>query len=124
MDDRSFQGQSRPLTHKTLTAERNYLLIGFAVMFGLNLWFGTAFHFGLPDWQLLGGFAVFLAVIARVVYVYLVYHASRFLAQPIWFTFIYSVLAIFAGFEFIPLIGLLVSVARTRGMIEDKPHSS
>lgn len=122
MDDRTIQGRSRPLTHKTLTAERNYLLIGFAVMFGLNLWFGTAFHFGLPDWQLLGGFAPFLAGAARVVYVYLVYHTSRFLAQPVWLRLIYSALAIFAGFELIPLVGLLVSIARTRGMIEDKPN--
>lgn len=122
MDERSIRGRSRPLTHKTLTAERNYLLIGFAVMFGLNLWFGKAFQFGLPDWELLGGYAVFLALIARVAYVYLVYHASRFLGQPVWLRLIYTVLAIFAGFEVIPLVGLLIAVARTRGMIEDKPH--
>lgn len=111
----------RSITHKSLTAERNLLLVGFFILFGLNVAFGTAFQFGLPEWDLLGGFAVLLVVAARVAYVYLVYRLSRFLGQPPLVTLVYSVLALFAGFELIPLIGLLVAIKRTRDTIEETP---
>ena len=124
MGNREAQASVRPLTHRALTVERNRFLIAFLIMFGINVVFRTAFHFRLPDWEVLGGFAVFFVVAARVVYVFLVYHLSRFLGQPLWLTLLYCVLAVFAGFELIPLIALLVGIRRTRETIEESPQKS
>lgn len=116
------QTATRPLTNRILDRERNILLAGFLVLFALNLAFGKAFRFGLPDPGLLGGYAVFIDVAATVIYVYLVYRLSRMLGQPWWQRFLYSVFAIFAGFELVPLVGLLIAVRLARGTVEERPQ--
>lgn len=107
------------MTNRSLDAQRNLLLGAAVLLFAVNTALGTVFHFRLPDWELLGGFGVVLAVAVRLVYVYTVYRVSHFLSQPAWVTLLYVVLAVFAGFELIPLVGLLISIRKTRGMLDE-----
>jgi hypothetical protein len=107
-----------PLTNRTLSVERNRLLGGFVVLLAVNLVFGTTFHYRLP-WEQWGGTAPLVLVVAKVVYAFTVFHASRVLRQPRWMTVLYVVLAAVSGFELIPLVGLLVGVRVARGSVEE-----
>lgn len=110
-----------PITHRTLTVERNLLLAAAVLLFAVNVPLGVAFNFRLPAWEVLGGFGVIFAVLVRLLYVLAVYRVSRF-GQQRWRTLVFCVLAIFAGFELIPLAALLIIIARTRGTL-DAPAS-
>lgn len=109
---------TRPITHRTLTSERNLLLAAVVLLFAVNVPLGVAFNFRLPAWEVLGGFGVILAVLVRLLYVLAVYRVSRFLERPLWLMLAYSALAIFAGFELVPLAALLITIARTRGTLD------
>lgn len=108
------------ITGRILSAERNRLLAAFVVLFAANLALGTTFHYRLP-WEKYAGYGGLLLVAAKLLYVYTVYRVSRVLRQPLWVTALYLVLAPIAGFELIPLVGLLVGVRMTRGTLDELP---
>lgn len=108
------------ITRRTLAVERNRLLAAFVLLLAVNLVLGTTFHFGLP-WKKYAGYGGLLLAGAKLVYTYMVYRASKVLRQPAWMTALYVVLAPIAGFELIPLVGLLVRVRMTGGALDDPP---
>jgi hypothetical protein len=106
------------VTNRTLTVERNRLVVAFGLVFGVTLALGTAFHFRLP-WEAWGGYGPLVLVGAKLLYTLAVYRTSRVLRQVGWMTAAYVALAPLAGFEFIPLVGLLAGIRMTRGTLED-----
>ena len=108
------------ITGRTLTAERNRLLGAFVVLLAVNLVLGSTFHYRVP-WEKYAGYGGLLLVAAKLLYTYLVYRLSRVLRQPRWMTALYVALAPIAGFEFIPLVGLLVAVRVARGALDELP---
>lgn len=107
-----------PLTNRTLTVERNRLLLAFGVLIAVNLALGSTFHFRLP-WEKWTGYGPLVLVGAKLLYALAVYHASRVLRQPGWLTVVYVALAPLAGFELIPLVGLLAGVRMARGSLDE-----
>jgi len=108
------------ITGRNLTAERNRLLAAFVLLLAANLLLGTTFHWGVP-WEKYGGYGGLLLAGAKLIYTYVVYRTSKVLRQPLWMTVLYVVLAPFAGFELIPLVGLLIGVRVTRGGLDELP---
>lgn len=108
------------VTSRTLSSERNRLLGGFLVLLAVNLALGTTFHYGVP-WEQYAGYGGLLLVAAKLIYTYAVYRVSRVLRQPLWMTALYVALALIAGFELIPLVGLLVAVRVARGALDELP---
>jgi hypothetical protein len=101
-----------------LSSERNRLLLSFGVLLAVNLALGSTFHYRVP-WEKYTGYGGLLLIGAKVPYTYAVYRVSRILRQPLWMTAVYVVLAPIAGFELIPLGGLLVGVRMARGMVDE-----
>jgi hypothetical protein len=106
------------VTNKTLTVERNRLLLAFGLLLAVNLALGTTFHFRLP-WEKWTGYGPLVLVAAKLFYTLAVYRTSRVLRQAGWVTALYVALATLAGFELIPLVGLLAGIRMTRGTLED-----
>ena len=114
-----FFGPWPAITGRILSAERNRLLAAFVVLFAVNLALGTTFHYRLP-WEKFGGYGGLLLAGSKLVYTYVVYRVSKVLRQPLWMTGLYVVLAPIAGFELIPLVGLLVGVRMARGVLDER----
>jgi hypothetical protein len=106
------------LTNRALTVERNRLLLSFGVLIAVNLALGSTFHFRLP-WEKWAGYGPLVLAGAKLLYTLAVYHAARVLRQPGWLTAVYVALAPLAGFELVPLVGLLAGVRMARGTLED-----
>jgi hypothetical protein len=106
------------ITNRVLTSERNRLLLSFGVLLAVNLALGSTFHYRVP-WEKYAGYGGLLLVGAKILYTYVVYRVSRTLRQPLWMTAVYVVVAPIAGFELIPLVGLLVGVRMARGMLDE-----
>ena len=115
-----FLGPWPAITGRTLTAERSYLLAAFVLLLAVNLVLGTTFHYRVP-WEKYGGYGGLVLVGAKLIYTYMVYRVSKVLRQPVWMTALYVVLAPIAGFELIPLVGLLVGVRVARGSLDELP---
>ena len=96
------------------------MLVAFALLFVVNVALGTTFHYGLP-WEKYGGYGGLLLAAAKLLYTYAVYRVSKVLRQPVWMTALYVVPAPIAGFELIPLVGLLVGVRMARGTLDERP---
>ena len=103
------------MTDQALTTERNFFLAGFFALAGI----GVVFRFvalstppvALEDVQSLG---VALSLVAKGVFIYLVFRLSRFLRQPVWLTIVYCVLTPFSLLYLVPFIGLLVGIKNAR----------
>ncbi len=93
------------------------MLAAFVVLFAVNLALRTTFHYRLP-WEQYGGYGGLLLAVAKVVYTYAVFRVSKVLRQPLWMTALYVILAPIAGFELIPLVGLLAGVRMARGTLD------
>ena len=107
------------ITSRTLSSERNRLLGVFLVLLAVNLVLGTTFHYRVP-WEKYAGYGGLLLVAAKLLYTYAVYRLSRILRHSLWMTALYAVLPPIAGFEMIPLVGLLVGVRMARGTLDEQ----
>lgn len=101
---------------QTLTKERNYFLTGCLAL----VLVGSVSRLLLlqstpPDAaQDVQNAGAGLTLLAKLVFVYLVFRLSRFLRQPVWLTIAYCVLTPFSLLYLIPFVGLLVGIRNAR----------
>jgi hypothetical protein len=103
------------LTDQALRKERVSFLVGFFAIVGIGVVFELVAMATPPD--LLEGvqsLGAVLSLVARAVFVYLVFRLSRFLRQPVWLTVVYCVLAPFSLLYLVPFVGLLVALRNAR----------
>lgn len=103
------------MSNTDLTTERNIFLGGFFALAGVGIVFRLV-GLSLPEgpseglWTL----AAILTLMAKGIFVYLVFRLSSFLENPGWLTGLYCVLTLFSVLYLIPLIGLLIGVRKAR----------
>jgi hypothetical protein len=112
-----------PLTDENLTKERNFFLVSYIslvvtlVIYGLVILFVFS---SSPQFEDMRAGGLLAALLAKIYSVYLVARLSRFLREPLWLTVIYCILAPFSGLFWIPTIGLLLKVRKTRKLISSE----
>ncbi len=103
------------MTDQALAKERNFFLAGFLVLVGVGVVFRLlALSTPPPADEGLQGLGAILTLVAKAVFVYLVFRLSRFLRQPVWLTIVYCVLTPFSLLYLIPFVGLLLGVKNAR----------
>lgn len=85
--------------------ERRYFVSGFLVAIAIVFLLRVA---TINDPSFLG-LALYGTLISRVFFIYFVFRFSRALADPIWLTGLWCLLAPFSGLYVIPIIGLLIT---------------
>ena len=113
------------MTDQALTRERNFFLAGFLALVGVGVVFRLAALSTPPDaLQGVHDLGVVLSLVAKGVFVYLVFRLSRFLSHPVWLTIVYCVLTPFSLLYLIPFIGLLVGVKNARRLPPSAPSGA
>lgn len=103
------------MTDEVLTRERNFFLAGFFTLAGIGVIFRLVALSTPPDAvEGVQGLGAVLTLVAKAVFVYLVFRLSRFLRQPVWLTIVYCVRTPFSLLYLIPFIGLLIGVKKAR----------
>ena len=103
------------MTDQALTKERNFFLVGFIVLAGVGVVFRLiALSTPPASLEVVQTLGVTLTLVAKAIFIYLVFRLSRFLRQNVWLTIVYCVLAPFTLLYLIPFIGLLVGVKNAR----------
>jgi|GEM_PF-1222814 len=100
---------------RALSKERNFFLLGFFTLVGVNLSFRLISVLAAAETQEdLLGLGVILTLFFKGIFIYLVFRLSRYLRQPLWLTILFCVLAPFSLLYLIPFVGVLIGVRNAR----------
>lgn len=109
------------MTDEALTGERNLFLGTAAALVVPGIPFRIFWASMTPAAQ---DIAVLMTIVAKLVFVCLVFRLSRILRHPALLTAVYCILAPLAVLYAIPFVGLLVGVRNARAKLSSPNHES
>ncbi len=106
------------MTDDSLTRERNYFLGGFIALLGctvlIRLWAQQATVREIREYA---DTLLLVQLLAKGLFVYLVFRLSRFLNHPAWLTVLCCILAPFSVIYLFSFVGLLIGVYNARSRL-------